>query len=307
MITVIAGGTGSVKLVRGLAALEKKLVVICNVGDNIWIHGLYVCPDIDTMIYGLANFLDKKRGWGIKSDSFYCLAQLKKAGVSPWFGLGDRDLSTHLLRTSMLKKGKSLSQITNFFRNSYSIATRLIPATDREMTTKIVTHRMGEMHLQEFWVKHKGRPRVTGVKFDNVANAKPNLAAIAAIKRSQAIVIAPANPVSSIGPTIALPELRKELVRKRDKVVAISPLVGAKAVSGPAIKFMRALGLENSSVGVAKYYQDFVGKFAIPKQDHYLASQIEAIGMHVYETNTLMKNKRDEIRLCKRILKLVEK
>lgn len=307
MITVIAGGTGSVKLVRGLAVLEKNLVVICNVGDNIWTHGLYVCPDIDTILYGLANFLDKKRGWGIKNDSFNCLAQLKKAGISPWFGLGDRDLSTHLLRTSMLKKGKSLSQITNFFRNCYSVATRLIPATDREMTTKIVTHQMGEMHLQEFWVKHMGRPTVTGVKFDNAVIAKPNVAAIDAIKRSQAIIIAPANPVSSIGPTVALRELRKELVRKRDKVIAISPLVGAKAISGPAIKFMRALGLENSSVGVATYYKDFVGKFAISKQDHYLASQIEALGMYVYETNTLMKNKRDEIRLGKRILKLVEK
>jgi len=206
----------------------------------------------------------------------------------------------------MLKEGKSLSQITNFFRNCYSIATRLIPATDRELTTKIITHQMREMHLQEFWVKHRGRPRVTGVKFDNVVNAKPNLAAIEAIKRSQAIIIAPANPVSSIGPTIALRELRKELVRKRDKVAAISPLVGAKAVSGPATKFMTALGLENSSVGVATYYQDFVGKFAISEGDHNLASQIEAIGMDVYKTNTVMKNKRDEIRLCKRILKLVE-
>src|SRR5215218_4291578 len=116
MITVLAGGTGSVKLVRGLAALEKNMTVISNVGDNIWIYGLYVCPDIDTIIYGLANLLDKKRGWGIKDDSFQCLAQLKKIGAQTWFGLGDRDISTHLLRTSMKRSGKRLSEITNVLK-----------------------------------------------------------------------------------------------------------------------------------------------------------------------------------------------
>lgn len=307
MITVLAGGTGSVKLVRGLAALEKNMTVISNVGDNIWIYGLYVCPDIDTIIYGLANLLDKKRGWGMKDDSFQCLAQLKKMGAPTWFGLGDRDLSTHLLRTSMIKSGKSLSEITNFFRKRYSVTAQLIPVTDREVTTRIVTDRMGDMHLQEFWVKHKGRPKITGVRYDNVGSATANPAAIDAINQSQAVVIAPANPVSSIGPIVALADLRKELAQNRYKVIAISPLIGGKAISGPAVKYMRALGLENSAVGVAKYYRDFVSKFIISKQDHGLALQIEALGMQVYETNTTMKVKRDEVRLGRHLLKMVEK
>jgi LPPG:FO 2-phospho-L-lactate transferase len=307
MITVLAGGTGSVKLVRGLAALEKNMTVISNVGDNIWIYGLYVCPDIDTIIYGLANLLDKKRGWGMKDDSFQCLAQLKKMGAPTWFGLGDRDLSTHLLRTSMIKSGKSLSEITNFFRKRYSVTAQLIPVTDREVTTRIVTDRMGDMHLQEFWVKHKGRPKITGVRYDNAGSATANPAAIDAINQSQAVVIAPANPVSSIGPIVALADLRKELAQNRYKVIAISPLIGGKAISGPAVKYMRALGLENSAVGVAKYYRDFVSKFIISKQDHGLASQIEALGMQVYETNTTMKVKRDEVRLGRHLLKMVEK
>jgi LPPG:FO 2-phospho-L-lactate transferase len=307
MITVLAGGTGSVKLVRGLAALEKNMTVISNVGDNIWIYGLYVCPDIDTMIYGLANLLDKKRGWGIKDDSFQCLAQLKKIGVPTWFCLGDRDLSTHLLRTSMIKSGKSLSEITNFFIKRYSVTTKLIPVTDKEVTTRIVTDRMADMHLQEFWVKHKGRPKVTGVRYDNAGSARANPAAIDAINQSQAVVIAPANPVSSIGPIVALADLRKELVRNRYKVIAISPLIGGKAISGPAVKYMRALGLENSSLGVAKYYRDFVSKFIISKQDHGLALKIQALGMQVYETNTTMKVKRDEVRLGRHLLKIVEK
>jgi LPPG:FO 2-phospho-L-lactate transferase len=306
-ITVLAGGTGSIKLVRGLAAIEKDIDVISNVGDNIWIHGLYVCPDIDTIIYGLANLLDQKRGWGIKGDSFQCLAQLKRIGAPTWFGLGDRDLAIHLLRTSMMKNGKSLSEITNFFRNCYSVRAQLIPATDKEVTTNIATSTRGDMHLQEFWVKHKGRPKVTGVRYDNANRARANPAAIEAIKRCQAVVIAPANPVSSIGPIVALADLRKELAQNRDKVIAISPLIGRKAVSGPAVKYMRAMGLEASSVGVAKYYRDFVSKFIISREDHSMKLQIEALDMQVYETNITMRARRDEIRLSRRLLKLVEK
>jgi LPPG:FO 2-phospho-L-lactate transferase len=306
-ITVLAGGTGSIKLVRGLAAIEKDIDVISNVGDNIWIHGLYICPDIDTIIYGLANLLDQKRGWGIKGDSFQCLAQLKRIGAPTWFGLGDRDLAIHLVRTSMMKNGMSLSEITNFFRNCYSVRAQLIPATDKEVTTNIATSTRGDMHLQEFWVKHKGRPKVTGVRYDNANRARANPAAIDAIKRCQAVVIAPANPVSSIGPIVALADLRKELAQNRDKVIAISPLIGRKAVSGPAVKYMRAMGLEASSVGVAKYYRDFVSKFIISREDHSMKLQIEALDMQVYETNITMRARRDEIRLSRRLLKLVEK
>jgi LPPG:FO 2-phospho-L-lactate transferase len=307
-ISVLAGGTGSIKLVRGLATIKKEdIVVICNVGDNIWMHGLYVCPDIDTITYGLANMLDQKRGWGIKGDSFQCLAQMKKIGAPTWFGLGDKDLAIHLLRTSMMKDGKSLSEITDFFRKCYSISAQLIPATDKELTTIIATSTRGDMHLQEFWVKHKGRPTVTGVRYDNASRATANTAAIEAIKQCRAVVIAPANPVSSIGPIMALSDLRKELMQKREKVIAISPLIGRKAVSGPAIKYMKALGLENSSVGVAKYYRDFVSKFIISMEDHSMKLQIEALDMEVYETNITMKARTDEVRLGRHILKLVEK
>jgi LPPG:FO 2-phospho-L-lactate transferase len=306
-ITVLAGGTGSIKLVRGLAAVEKDIAVICNVGDNIWIHNLYVCPDIDTVIYGLANILDQKRGWGIKGDSFQCLAQLKKIGAPAWFGLGDRDLAIHLLRTSMMKEGKSLSEITNFFRGCYSVRAQIIPATDKEMMTRIVTNTLGEIHLQEFWVKHRGRPKVTGIRYENASKATANPAALDAIKRCHAVVIAPANPVSSIGPIVALADLRNVLAQNRDKVIAISPLIGGKAVSGPAVKYMRALRVEASSFGVAKYYRNFVSKFIISKEDHRMKSQIEALDMQVYETNITMKTKRDEVSLSRRLLRLVEK
>jgi LPPG:FO 2-phospho-L-lactate transferase len=307
LITVLAGGTGSVKLVRGLARLARDMTVISNVGDNIWLYGLYVCPDIDTIVYGLAGLLDERRGWGVKGDSFECLAQLKKLGAPAWFSLGDRDIAIHLLRTSMIKSGKSLSQVTDMMRERYSIAARIIPATDREVTTRITTGTGEEMHLQEFWVKHRGSPRVTGVRYDGAQDAAASAGAIDAIKRSDTVVIAPANPVSSIGPIVALADLRSELAENRHKVVAVSPLIGERAVSGPAVKYMKALGLESSPVGVARHYRDFVGTFVISKSDHRLAPEIQALGMQVYETNITMKSRQDEVRLGRQILSKIRK
>jgi LPPG:FO 2-phospho-L-lactate transferase len=304
LITVLAGGTGSVKLVRGLAKSAKDMTVISNVADNIWLYGLYVCPDIDTIIYGLAGALDEQRGWGIKGDSFECLAQLKRLGAPAWFGLGDRDIATHLQRTSMIKSGKGLSEVTRWMRDRYSVAAKVIPATDSEVTTRIMTNR-GEMHLQEFWVKHKGSPRVTGVRYEGSGKAAASQDAVDAIRQSDVIIVAPANPVSSIGPIVALADLRKELVQKRERVVAISPLIGEKAVSGPAVKYMKALGIASSPVGVARYYRDFVGNFVISKGDHRFSFKIEALDMRVHETNITMKSRQDEVRLGRYILSMM--
>lgn len=306
MITVLAGGTGSVRLVRGLARSVKDMSIISNVGDNIWLYGLYVCPDIDTVIYGLGGVLDERRGWGIRGDSFECMKQLKKLGAPAWFSLGDRDIATHVLRTDMIRAGKSLSEVSGWMRDRYSIAARIIPATDDEVTTRIMTGR-GDMHLQEFWVKHRGAPKVTGVKYDGADSAAPCRSAVDAIRHSDAVVIAPANPVSSIGPIVAIEGLRNELVRNREKVLAVSPLIGEKAVSGPAVKYMKALGLEISPLGVAQYYRDFAGAFIISKGDHRMARRIEALGMKVYETNITMRSRQDELRLGRHILSKIRK
>ncbi len=295
---MLAGGTGSVKLVRGFASFSKDLAVIVNVGDNIWLHGLYICPDIDTITYGLAGILDEDRGWGIKGDSFECLAHLKRLGATSWFRLGDRDLATHLVRTRMLRQGKTLSEVTDFARNRYSISASIIPATDDEVKTLVSTNE-GEMHLQEFWVRYKGKPRVSGIRFDGSNSAAPARSAINAIRRSDLILVAPANPVSSIGPTVTLRALRKELARKRDRVVAVSPLIGEKAISGPAVKYMRALGLDISPIGVSRYYRDFVSRLVISRRDHDLTPRIQSLGVNVYEADIMMKNRRDEVRLAR--------
>lgn len=272
-----------------------------NVGDNIWLHGLYICPDIDTITYGLAGILDEDQGWGVRGDSFECLAQLQKLGAPSWFRLGDRDLATHLVRTVMIEQGKTLSQVTDFARNRYAISASIIPATDDEVKTVVTTGR-GKIHLQEFWVRYRGRPRMSGIRFEGSDTAAPTRSAINAIKRSELIIVAPANPVSSIGPTVALRALRKELTKKRDKVVAVSPLIGQKAISGPAAKYMGALGLDISPLGVAQYYRDFVSRFIISTEDHSLASRIRDLGVDVFETDIMMKNRRDEVRLARRLI-----
>jgi LPPG:FO 2-phospho-L-lactate transferase len=297
LITVLAGGTGSIKLIRGLASQTRDLTVISNVGDNIWLYGLYICPDIDTVIYGLADILDEQQGWGIKSDSFGFLEQLHILGEQSWFKLGDRDLATHVIRTNMLQGGKNLSEITEWMRARYGISSKIIPATDSPIETKILTDK-GEMNIQQFWVKHRGEPKVRGVTYKDSNKARINPEIIQTIKESEMIVVAPANPITSIAPILSIKALKKNLVQERKKIVAISPLIGDKAVSGPAVKYMKAMKLQISPVGIAEYYSDFVGKFIISPADYNISSRIQNLGLKVYLTDILMKNRNDEIRLA---------
>ncbi|MFZ0510039.1 MAG: 2-phospho-L-lactate transferase [Candidatus Nitrosopolaris sp.] len=301
MITVLAGGTGSIKLIRGLASQHSDITVVSNVADNIWHYGLYICPDIDTVIYGLADILDPRQGWGIKNDSFECLRQMEMLGQQTWFKLGDRDLAMHLLRTNMLKNGKSLSYITERMRNKYAVSSRIIPATDDPVETKILTDR-GEMHIQEFWVKHRAEPPVISIKYKGAESARINPKVIQAIRQSKLIVIAPANPISSIGPILAIRGFKKALIEERKKIVAVSPLIGNRAISGPAVKYMEAMKLPTSPFGVAQNYSDFVTKFVISKNDGDSSRKIEGIGMKVYETDILMKTSHDENRLASYLL-----
>jgi LPPG:FO 2-phospho-L-lactate transferase len=302
LITVLAGGTGSVKLVRGLASLTKDLVVISNVGDNIWLHGLYVCPDIDTVIYGLADMLDTRQGWGVKNDSFGFLSQMELLGEQMWFKMGDRDLATHLVRTNMLKNGKNLSEITDWMRSKYGLAPKIIPATDNQMETKIITDR-GEMHIQEFWVKFRGEPNVLNIVYSGADRSRVNPKAIDALKRSKIVVIAPANPITSIGPILAIKGIRKELIVQKKKIIAVSPMIGNEAISGPAAKYLKALNLQNSPIGVAQYYSDFVSKFIISTSDSRLSTDVNRLGIKLFKTDIIMSNDDDEIRLASYLMK----
>jgi LPPG:FO 2-phospho-L-lactate transferase len=251
--------------------------------------------------------LDEKKGWGVRGDTFSFLDQLGRAGERPWFGLGDRDLAMHVLRTSMMMKkkdGRSLSEVTAFFAGRLGVSAKVIPSTDHHVETRVATAR-GDLHLQEFWVRDRGRPRVTGVRYAGVENAAANPAAIDAIKNSERVIIAPGNPISSIGPTIALGGIREELARSRRKVIAVSPIIGNRALSGPAAKYMKAVGLKSTPVGVAEFYKDVAGAMVISKGDRAMSDRIRRrLGMEVYETDIMMKNRRDEVRLAKYLLEI---
>lgn len=296
MITVLAGGTGSVKIVRGFASeLGEDLTIVSNVGDNIWLHGLYICPDLDTVLYGLAGILSEK-GWGIKDDSFSFLDQMEKLQQDVWFKLGDRDIATHLLRTALIKQGRNLTEITDWMTKKFSVPEKIFPATDSQLETIIVTDQ-GPMHIQEFWVKHHGNPKVRDIRYNGAENATANPDLLNSLKNSELIVIAPANPISSINPIMKVREIGEVLTRLRKKVIAVSPLIGERAISGPAVKYMKAMNLTDSPLGVAAFYSDMVGSFIIDSHDSTMSSKISCLDMNVFQTDIIMKDSRDEKRL----------
>src|SRR2546428_1238012 len=304
MITILAGGTGSVKLVRGMSSQTRDISVIANVGDNYWLYGLYICPDIDTILYGLADILDTQKGWGIKKDTYGFLRQMEVMGEETWFKIGDRDAAIHLMRTNMLKNGKNLSDITEWMCRKFAIDTKIIPVTDNSVETRIVTNK-GDLHLQEYWVKYKGQDKVEGIKYVGADKARANPAAVNAIHDSKLVVIAPGNPLTSIGPILSIKGIRKELSKSKKKVVVVSPLIGNAAVSGPAGKYMEAAGLDVSVYGLAKIYSEVASHIVIDTTDRIHTRKIENLDMKVYETKIRMKEKKDEEALASFILKQV--
>lgn len=304
MITVLAGGTGSVKMVRGLISQDPKINVISNVGDNYWLYGLYVCPDIDTIVYGLADLLDQERGWGIKKDTFNFLRQMEIFGEETWFRIGDRDAATHLIRTNMLKNGKNLSDITRWMCEKFAVSANIIPVTDNSVETRISTSK-GELHLQEYWVKHRGKDAVEGIQYMGADKARPNPDAVSAIQDSDMVILAPGNPLTSIGPMLQIKGIRKELSKIKKRVVAVSPLIGDDAISGPAAKYMQAAGIESNAYGLAKMYSDVCSNIVLDTKDRALSKKIQGLDMRVFETKITMKNKQAEDALASFILKQV--
>ena len=301
MITVLAGGTGSIKLVRGLAAIESDVNVVCNVGDNLWMYGLYICPDIDTTVYGLADLLDRDRGWGIRKDTFNFLRQMEAFGEETWFRIGDRDVSTHLMRTNMLKNGKNLSEITQWMCEKFAITANVMPATDSSVETLIST-RKGEMPLQEYWVKNKGRELVTGIRYSGADKARPNPDVAKAIQDSKLVVIAPGNPLTSIGPSLNLQAVHKALAHARKKTIAVSPIIGNDAISGPTAQYMKAAGFEVSAFQIAKMYAKVCSGIVIDTKDKAMIKKMANMDMDVYTSKIVMKNRQAENALASFVL-----
>jgi LPPG:FO 2-phospho-L-lactate transferase len=302
LITALAGGIGAARFLSGLIKLvdEKDLSVIVNTGDDIELFGLHISPDLDIVMYTLAGIVDNKKGWGLRQETFHCLNVLKKMGDA-WFTLGDKDLATHLFRTSLLQKGCSLTEATAKLCDVFGLNVALLPMTDDKFETRIVTQ-IGSIHFEEYLVKRGSRDEVLGVEYVGVENARPSAAVLDSINNSELVIICPSNPIVSIGTILAVNGVRDALRNTKARKVAISPIVSGVPIKGPAGRLMRGLGLEVSAYSVAKLYSDFLDTFILDKLDASEKGRIEKLGIEVKVVNTIMRNLDEKVQLARTVL-----
>ena len=303
MIVVLAGGVGAARFLEGLVQVvpQERLTVIVNTGDDRDFYGLHVSPDLDIVMYTLAGIVDEAHGWGIRNDTYNTMQQLTRYGNEDWFMLGDRDLATHIHRTSMLRQGKTLSAVTDELRRQFGLNIRILPMSDQPVATHIQTP-IGLLHFQEYMVKRRCADEVLDVAFVGVNESQPAPGVLDAIKDAEAILIAPSNPIVSIGSILAVPGIHDMLHEASGMVVAVSPIVGGAPIKGPADKLMRGLDMEVSAVGVARCYRDFLDVMVIDEQDAHLLSRIEDLGIPTVVTNTIMRDSAAKTALARRVL-----
>lgn len=304
MIVVLAGGVGAARFLQGVVQLvpQQQLTVIVNTGDDRDFYGLRVSPDSDIVLYTLAGIVDETHGWGIKNDTYNTMQQLTHYGNEDWFMLGDRDLATHIHRTNLLRQGKTLSESIESLRTQLGLGLRVLPMSDFPVATHIQTP-AGLLHFQEYMVKRRCADEVQGVVFVGAQEAKPAPGVLDAIRQADAILIAPSNPIVSIGSILAIPGVHDALHEASGMVVAVSPIVGGAPIKGPADKLMSGLGMEVSAVGVASCYRDFLDVMVIDEQDANLALNIEDLGIPTIVTDTIMRNSLTKAALARAVLK----
>lgn len=305
MITVLTGGTGGAKFVDGLRRVvpPEELTVIVNTGDDHKWWGLHVSPDIDSITYMLADLLSPERGWGVRGETFHCLQAMKALGGPAWFSVGDRDLAMHLLRTELLSNGRTLNEATREITALLGIKSRVLPMSDQRVQTRVETP-AGEFSFQEYFVQRCFQDAVNSVTFEGAAQARPASGVLEAIAQADRILIAPSNPITSIGPILVVPGIRDALIQTPALVIAVSPIVGNAAVTGPAGALMSAQGLPVSAAGVAKAYSDFVDVLVIDESDATIGPEINT---DVVTTNILMRSTEDRIRVARTALEAAQK
>jgi LPPG:FO 2-phospho-L-lactate transferase len=295
---VLSGGTGTPKLLQGLKEVAEFAVVV-NTAEDIWISGNKVCPDLDSVMYALAEIIDEK-WWGIKDDTFFTHERLKGLGFDEMLRIGDLDRATHILRSEMLRKGYTLTQATKMLKKSLGIKAEILPMCEEEVSTLILTPH-GKIHFQEFWVKKRGEQEVLDVVFEGIEQAKATKDVMDAIRMSEAVLIGPSNPITSIMPILSVKGIGGLL--KRKKTIAVSPIIGKKPVSGPAAELMRGKGYDSSPLGVAECYKDFLDVLVVDELDKKFEGRYK--DMEVVATMTIMKSKNDAIRLAEFILEII--
>lgn len=283
---------GAAKFVRGLVARVEpaRVSVVVNTGDDEVFYGLHVSPDVDTITYTLAGAENRKFGWGLAGESFNALAALERFFGKAWFGLGDKDIATHLFRTMRMHQGASLTQITAEITRAFAIASTVLPMSDDRVRTFVKLRGRAPIPFQEYFVRGRARGAVEKIDLRGIKSARPSPAVMNALRDAQAIVIAPSNPFVSVGPIIGLPRVRDVIRRRRSIVAAISPIVSGRTIKGPAVAMMRGLGMEASALGVARLYRDIASVFVIDRSDAALAPEIERLGMRPIITATIMSN-----------------
>jgi len=303
-VAVLCGGVGGSRFLRGLAKVfeNDKITAIVNTGDDIILHGLYISPDVDTVLYALAGMVDDSKGWGIKGDSFRCLKSMGKLGEKTWFALGDQDIATHVLRTWLIDRGWKPSRVTRLLVEKLGIKVRVIPMTDDRFETRIKT-KSGWLHFQEYLVKRHMQDRITGIAFAGVEHARPTPGVIEAVRRSDLLVIPPSNPIVSVGAILSLKGVRTAVKGRKRPTVGVSPVIGGKVVRGPLAKMMEHRGVEVSSLSVARMYRGIIDGFVLDDCDAPYASELHRMGIAPHFTNILMPDVRASAGLAKETIK----
>ena len=308
MIVVLAGGIGAARFLEGLAAVmpPEQITVIVNTGDDDEFHGLHVSPDVDTVLYTLAGIVDRERGWGIADDTFACLDSLSSLGLETWFRLGDHDLATHLVRTERLRQGVTLSAATDELRRSLGVSSRILPMSDDPARTRLRTA-AGMLRFQEYFVKLRQEPEVLEADFSEAARSRPAPGVLEAIAECDGVIVAPSNPILSIGPILSVPGIREALRATPARVAAVSPIVGGRALKGPADRNLASLGLGASAAAVAELYRDFLDAFVLDQQDVSLLQEVERKGMSGVVTQTVMSSTQDRQALARTLLEALQR
>ncbi len=297
MLVALCGGVGAARMLSGLVRVvpPEEIVAVVNVGDDMVLHGLYISPDLDTVTYTLAGMDNRDTGWGVAGESWTVMDELARLGGEDWFRLGDRDLATHLFRTGRLRAGAPLSAVTAVLAERRGVPVRLLPVTDDPLRTRVTLAEAStlgppgtEVGFQDYFVRLRHEVAVSGVRFEGSAAALPAPGVMEALERAEVIVVCPSNPVVSIGPVLAVPGVRDALVRRRDRVVAVSPIVAGAALKGPADRLMAELGTESSVVGVARLYAPWVHTLVVDGADAGRAADVEAEGVRCVVTDTVM-------------------
>ncbi|HUI76304.1 MAG TPA: 2-phospho-L-lactate transferase [Bryobacteraceae bacterium] len=303
-VVALAGGVGAARFLDGLARVvpPARLFIIGNTGDDAEIHGLHISPDLDTVTYTLAGLADPQRGWGIRGDRFGCLEALGRLGGETWFQLGDRDLGTHLYRTDRLRQGATLTEITAEITARLGVRSKLVPMSDARVRTRICTA-AGELEFQTYFVKRRARDKVASVRFEGAAEAKPAGGVLEAIAEAEAILFCPSNPFISIHPILAVPGIREALERRRDRVAAVSPIVGGRALKGPAAAMMKSMNMRPSAAEVARLYTRLVGLFVMDEADRKQIAAVENLGMRAVVTGTVMHGRRERKALARVVVR----